>query len=159
MTNFFSDDDLTRIPPKESNLYTDDCFYHFGDDMSKDISANVSKQLQEFDSILNEVLKQQILPDRTYTQITLKIGHIDSHYMNDQFKQSDPNYYNWVKTRLDKLSKLLMSLPKHSTTSFSIPDEDLMHVTGDYYNEDNSISLTQDIKDAIATITNEKYKS
>ncbi len=127
--------------------------------MNNHISVDVSKQLQEFDSILNEVLKHQILPDRTYTQITQKLGHIDSIYMNDQFKQSDPNYYQWVKTRLDKISSLLISLKKHSTTSLSIPDEDLMHVTGDYYNEDNSVSLTQEVKDAIATITNEKYTS
>ncbi len=125
--------------------------------MNTEITHKVSKHLQEIDDLLKETLKSEILPDRTYTLITGKIGHLDSTYMNGQFKTDDQAYYHWVKSRLDKLSGLLTNLKKHSTTSFSIPNEDLMHVTGDYYNEDNSITLTQDIKDAIHSLINEKF--
>ena len=125
--------------------------------MNKDDSLKVSKQLDEIDSIFKDALKNQILPDRIYTQITTKIGHIDSTYMNDHFKQSDEVYYHWVKNRLDKISGLLVNLHKHSADSFSIHHEDLMNVTGDYYNEDNTISLTNEIKNSINTIINDTY--
>jgi hypothetical protein len=125
--------------------------------MKKDVSLKVSKHLEEIDSMFKDALKNQILPDRSYTQITTKIGHIDSTYMNDHFKQSDEAYYHWVKGRLDKICELLVSLQKHSSSSFSIHHEDLMNVTGDYYNEDNTISLTNEIKNSINTIINDTY--
>ncbi len=127
--------------------------------MNKDFSPVVSKHLGEIDSMLKDALKHDILPDRSYTQITTKIGVIESVYMNDQFKQADENYYLWVKERLEKITGLLVSLQKHSSASLSIPNEDLMHVTGDYYNEDNSISLTDEVKTAITNIINKGYPS
>ena len=127
--------------------------------MNKDISQKVSKHLQEIDSILKESLTHEILPDRTYTRLTIIIGHIDSIYMNDHFKLIDKEYYHWVEARLTKISGLLVNLQKHSFTSFSIPNEDLMHVSGDYFNEDNSISLTADIKNTINLIIDDNYLS
>lgn len=127
--------------------------------MSQDFSLKVSEQLHDIDSILKDALTQDILPDRTYTQITTKIGVIETIYMNDEFKLADKAYYQWVKTRLGKISGLLVGLKKHSTEAFSIPNEDLMHVTGDYYNEDNSISLTEEIKQSINTIVNDTYSA
>lgn len=125
--------------------------------MNTDISLRVSKQLDEIDSLFKDLLNHDILPDRSYTQITTKIGHIDTTYMNDHFKQSDEAYYHWVKNRLDKISELLIGLQKHSSSSFSMHNEDLMNVTGDYYNEDNTISLTNEIKASINTILNDTY--
>lgn len=135
----------------------DEAYKYMEIKMNKDISLKVSKHLDEIDSMLKDALKNQILPDRSYTQITTKIGHIDSTYMNDLFKKSDEAYYHWVKVRLDKISALLVSLQKHSSNSFSIHNEDLMNVTGDYYNEDNTISLTNEIKNSINTIINDTY--
>lgn len=128
--------------------------------MQKDVSLKVSHHLDEIDSIFKEALKNEILTDRTYTQITTKIGHIDLNYMNDHFKQSDEAYYHWVKSRLDKISGLLVSLQKPSSSSSnssSIHHEDLMNVTGDYYNDDNTISLTDETKNSINTILNDSY--
>ena len=127
--------------------------------MNKDVSEKVTKHLHEIDLMFIDALNHEILPDRSYTAITTKIGHIDSIYMNDHFKLADENYYHWVKTRLDKISGLLVNLKKHSTIAFSIPDEDLMHVTGDYYNEDNSVSLTKEIKSSITVIINDTYQA
>lgn len=125
--------------------------------MNKDVSLEVSKHLDEIDSMFKDALKNQILPDRSYTQITTKIGHIDSTYMNDHFKESDEAYYQWVKCRLDKMSGLLVSLQKHSSSGFKSHNEELMNVTGDYYNEDNTISLTNEIKNSIKTILDHTY--
>ena len=68
-------------------------------------------------------------------------------------------YYHWVKARLEKISGLLVSLQKHSSSSFFIHNEDLMNVTGDYYNEDNTISLTKEIKQSINAILNDTYSA
>lgn len=127
--------------------------------MNMDISIKVKKQLDEVDGLLAEALKQEILPDRTYTQIVTKLGHIETSCMNNDFKSADEKYYHWVKIRLEKISKLLIGLKKHSSTSFSIHNEDLMHVTGDYYNEDNSVSLSDDVKQAINNIIHESYSA
>lgn len=125
--------------------------------MAEDIAMKVKKQLDEIDNLLKDVLNRQILPDRTYTQIVTKLGHIETDYMREEFASADRDYFNWVKKRLDKISGLLVSLKKHSTTSLSLPSEDLMHVTGDYFNEDNSVSLTNEIKQAINNIIRETY--
>lgn len=127
--------------------------------MNKDVSAEVRKHLSEIDSILKDALKDKILPDRKYTQLTTKIGLIDSTYMKDSFKEVNEDYFNWANARLTKISGLLVSLQKHSSTSFSIHHEDLMNVTGDYYNEDNSITLTDDIKNEMTAIINETYSN
>jgi hypothetical protein len=128
-----------------------------GAEMSQEILSKVKKQLEEIDTLFKDALKQEILPDRTYTQIVTKLGHLETNYMRDDFKSLDLNYFNWVKTRLEKISDLLIHLQKHSTSSFSLPNEDLMHVTGDYYNEDNSVTLTAEVKQAINSIINEAY--
>ncbi len=125
--------------------------------MDKDISLKVKKQLHELQSMIRDSLKNDILPDRTYTQIITQIGLIETSCMGNEFKLSDQAYYDWVKSHLEKITGALVSLKKHSSTAFSIPNEDLMHVTGDYYNEDNSISLTNDVKHTITAIINETY--
>lgn len=127
--------------------------------MDKDLPEKVKKQLDEIDFLLIDTLTHDIIPDRTYTQIVTKLGNIETNYMSDKFKAINQDYYTWVKIRLEKISSLLVSLKKHSSTSFSIPNEDLMHVTGDYYNEDNSITLTDEIKAAINNILHDKYSA
>lgn len=126
--------------------------------MEVNLAAKVKTQLEEIDSLLKDALERDIIPDRAYTQLVTKLGHIETAYMRDEFRSINQDYYNWVKIRLEKISGFLINLKK-SASFTSIPREDLMHATGDYYNEDNSIMLTADIKQSIKDIINDTYKN
>ncbi len=127
--------------------------------MTTELLSKVKKQFEEIDYLLKETLKQDFLPDRTYTHIVTKLGIIESNYLRDELRSTDPNYFNWAKIRLEKMSTLLVALKKHMSANFSLTKEDLLHVTGDYYNEDNSITLTSEAKQKISDLLKEAYTS
>lgn len=126
--------------------------------MSQDIISDIKANLQTIDTQLSEIIESNILTDPMYTKVTRKIGHIDDLILNSNHRGND-EYLQWVKQRLDKISNILINLEKHAARSLQQDNEDLMHPSGDYFNEDNSISLSDDVKKQLADILNDQHKS
>jgi len=117
----------------------------------------LKKKINEIDNHIVEMINSNYMSDKAYTKITTMIGHIDDVHVKNQSDVDGEKYHYWVKDRLDKICNILVNIKKRSSSSHKNEHEDLMHPTGDYYNEDNSITLTPEVKTSLTDILNEKY--
>lgn len=117
-------------------------------------STELKKDIEEIDELIKEALQSDFLPDVLYIKITTKIGAFDEAFVNAKFSNSDANFLAWAKTRLDKICNMLIDEQLHCHPPL---EDDLMHPTGDYYNEDNSIFISPQLKDSLQRILNEKF--
>jgi hypothetical protein len=121
-------------------------------------SLQFKKEIEEIDELIRQALEYDFLADKLYTQITTKIGTFDEAIENSTFQGGDANFLIWVKNRLDKICKMLVLVQSRERKSHIFNLEDLMHPTGDTYNEDNSIFLSREVKKKLKKILEEKYR-
>lgn len=119
--------------------------------------SELKKAINEIHILINKILQDNFLTDKTYTQITNKIGMIDEYLARAHSLDADPTFLNWSNAQLDTLSKILIDIQTKADKSQTLRNEDLMHPTGDYYNEDNSIILSAEAKKNLQKIIEEKF--
>lgn len=122
--------------------------------LSKNLTE-LKKDIEEIDDLIKEAIQSDFLPDKLYIEITTKIGAFDEAFVNAKFSSADANFLAWAKKRLDKICNMLIDEQMHCHPAM---EDDLMHPTGDYYNEDNSIFISQQLKDSLQSILNEKFR-
>lgn len=119
-------------------------------------SAKLRRDLEEIDALIEQALQNDFLPDNIYVKITTKIGTFDEAFINSHYSPADENYLVWAQARLDKICKMLLAEQIHAKDIYN-ENDDLMHPTGDYYNEDNSIYLSSRAKNSLKKILQDKY--
>lgn len=119
-------------------------------------SIDFKKIIDDIHALIRKSLQDNFLTDKTYIQITTKIGLIDEYLASSEEKKNDPIFLSWSDAKLNALSKILIDIQSSADKSVTLRDEDLMHPTGDYYNEDNSIPLSEEIKNRLKKILEEK---
>jgi hypothetical protein len=118
----------------------------------------LKQKITEIDNHIGDMLNSNYMSDKAYTKITAIIGHIDDLHGRDKADDHSHDYHAWVKNRLHKICDILVNIKKLSGLHQKNEPEDLMHPTGDYYNEDNSIILTPEVKMTLSNILKEKFQ-
>lgn len=126
--------------------------------MSNNYEESLSNKVNDINHLIKEMINTNYMSDKAYTTLTAMIGHLDDIHSQNKADTNDNNYHAWVKQHLDKICDVLLAVKKHSRTPHHDQHEDMMHPTGDYYNEDKSITLTDETKDALRVILAEEYK-
>jgi len=120
-------------------------------------SSIYRKYVQEIDELIKQIIKTNFLSDQIYTQIKSKIGAFDQMLERHATPDEDSGFLTWSKSRLHKISNVLIEAQTKPNKISHESQEDLMHPTGDYYNEDTSIKLSDKIKDELVNILEDKY--
>lgn len=120
-------------------------------------AEKLKREIEEIDTLIEYALENDFLSDNIYTKITTKIGILDDAVVNANYSPEEQNYLAWVKARLDKICKMLLDEYTHGRQYVNGFNDDLMHPTGDYFNEDNSIVLSPKVKDSLKKILQDKY--
>ena len=119
--------------------------------------SELKKAIDEIHTLIGKILQDNFLTDKTYTQITAKIGLIDDYLARNAAQENDANYVHWSNAQLSTLSQVLIEIQSRADKSATMRNEDLMHPTGDYYNEDNSIMLSAEAKNNLQKLFEEEF--
>lgn len=121
--------------------------------MQQNTVAQIQRDLVALNQTITEALDYNYLSDKTYTKIITMIGHIDHECTKHHDSLEEVTYSSKVKKRLDNICHILLAIQKQA----KIPNnENLMHPSGDYFNEDNSLFLTPETKHSLEKILEEK---
>ena len=121
-------------------------------------SFQVKKAMDEIDSLVREALNHDFITDKVYVRIITKIGNFDDAILRAQSSSSDEDYLNWAKNRLDKICQMFVDEQETAIGPSELGNDEFMHPTGDYYNEDNSFTLSGEVKSKLKELLSEEYR-